>query len=174
MCFIITQWLHANQHLIANVCLTTQHTNNFIDIPCSGETFKGENLWISRFCGYSWKFSHMRVSQYMAIAEFTTVSSVLYTCSGKLSRKKTFTNFTVLWLFMKVSLQNLRTWHLWRCKSEQSEDRTLYQFAKFFSLESFPLYSVTMIDIWLSRYMYSQAVAQKGHPEGLNDCWTQP
>ena len=41
--------------------------------------------------------------------------------SGKLSRKKTLANFTVLWLFAKVFLcENWGHDVLWRSKSEQS------------------------------------------------------
>ena len=40
--------------------------------------------------------------------------------SGKLSRKKTFANFAVLWLFAKVFSWSLGAWRLWRGTSEQS------------------------------------------------------
>ena len=40
--------------------------------------------------------------------------------TGKLSREKTFMNFTVLWLYAKFSPRNLGCDVLWRCKSEQS------------------------------------------------------
>ena len=39
--------------------------------------------------------------------------------SGKLSREKTFANFTVLWLFVKVFSAKFGGVALWCCKSEQ-------------------------------------------------------
>ena len=62
--------------------------------------------------------------------------------SGKLSREKTFTNFAVLWLFVKVFSMKLGAWDSWRGTSEQS-DRIFHQSAKVFSLESFPLYGIS-------------------------------
>ena len=52
--------------------------------------------------------------------------------SGKLSREKTFANFVVLWLFLKIFSEIWERSILWHSKSEQS--------AKVFSLKSFPLY----------------------------------
>ena len=40
--------------------------------------------------------------------------------SGKISREKTFANFTVFMLYTKVSPRNLGRGVLWRCKSDQS------------------------------------------------------
>ena len=86
VCFIITQWQHTNQRLIANGCLTTQHINNFIDIPCCGK--------LSREKTYEFRgFVAIHESFLTPIAEFTRVFSVPYTCSGKLSKEKNFHKF---------------------------------------------------------------------------------
>ena len=71
---------------------------------------------------------------------------ILY--SGKLSREKTFANFAVLWLFAKVFFAKFggvaplvlqkRAIH----ESFLRENRIFHQFAKVFSLESFPLYGI--------------------------------
>ena len=69
--------------------------------------------------------------------------------SGKLSREKTFANFTVCGNLRKFSLQNLGAWRpLARQKwvireSFLCENHIFHQSAKVFSLESFPLYNTT-------------------------------
>jgi len=66
--------------------------------------------------------------------------------SGKLSREKTFANFVVLWLFMKVfsakfgCVAPLVLQKRAIRESFLSENCSFHQFAKVFSLESFPLY----------------------------------
>ena len=64
-------------------------------------------------------------------------------------REKTFTNFAVLWLFVKVFFH--KVWGrgiLWHGKSKQSgkvfsvKFIFFYQFAKVFSLKSSPLYGI--------------------------------
>ena len=62
--------------------------------------------------------------------------------SRKLLSEKTFTNFAVLWLAIRESFLR-KIWErgvLWHSKSEQSVN-IFHQFAKVFSLKSFPLYS---------------------------------
>ena len=69
------------------------------------------------------------------------------TYSGKLSREKTFANFVVLCLFVKVFsakyggvaslVRHKRAIH----ESFLRENRIFHQLAKVFFLESFPLYS---------------------------------
>ena len=59
----------------------------------------------------------------------------------KHSREKTFTNFTVLWLFAV----NIGAWH--PLKSFLHENCIFHQFANVFSLESFPLYSVQLSNL---------------------------
>ena len=56
------------------------------------------------------KIITMKVSRYV----------VHVLCSGKLSREKTFVNFTVSWLYVKVFSAKFGAWHLWHGKSEQS------------------------------------------------------
>jgi len=66
--------------------------------------------------------------------------------TGKLSRKKTFVNFAVLWLFAKVFSVKfggvaplaLQKWAI--RKSFLHENWIYHQFTKVFSLKSFPLY----------------------------------
>ena len=76
----------------------------------------------------------------------TAISWIAQNAVPKLSREKTFANFAVLWLFAKVfstkfggvaplALQKRAT-----CESFLHENRIFHQFAKVFSLESFPLY----------------------------------
>ena len=61
--------------------------------------------------------------------------------SGKLLREKTFANFAVLWLFMKVFSVKFGMWHslAWHkraiCGSFSYENRIFHQFAKVFSLK---------------------------------------
>ena len=66
--------------------------------------------------------------------------------SGKLSREKTFVNFAVLWLFVEVFSAKFGV--LWHSKSNHetfvSENHIFQQFAKVFSLKSFPLYGNNM------------------------------
>ena len=80
--------------------------------------------------------------------------------SEKLSREKTFTNFAVLWLFVRnlgtrcPLVQQNQTIH----KSFLRENRIFYQFTKVFSFESFPLYSIcrikaTVCYIWISTHV---------------------
>ena len=74
------------------------------------------------------------------------VFSISY--SGKLSREKTFANFAVLWLFTKVFYAKFggvvsfgAAQQAFR-ESFLHENCLFHQFAKVFSLESFPLYSI--------------------------------
>ena len=68
--------------------------------------------------------------------------------SGNLSREKTFTNFTVLWLFAKVFSAKFGARHPLAQqnqaigKSFLCENQIFHQFTKVFSLESFPLYGI--------------------------------
>ena len=64
---------------------------------------------------------------------------------GKISRMKTFVNFIVWWLFTKVFSAKLEVWCPLARHERSSflcENRIFHQFVKFFSLESFPLYSI--------------------------------
>ena len=58
---------------------------------------------------------------------------------GKLSREKTFTNFTILWLFAKVFFREIWGHGIrWHSKSKQSTkvfSTKIHQFAKVFSLD---------------------------------------
>ena len=66
---------------------------------------------------------HYHICILVLLIVWPVVSCLLLTdipYSGKLSREKTFINFTVWWLFTKVFLWNLGVWHLWHCKSKQS------------------------------------------------------
>ena len=72
---------------------------------------------------------------------FCVLHNVLY--SGKLLRKKTFTNFRSLWLF----LWNLEGWNLYGPISRNSWKNVFHQFTKIFSLESFPLYSTLLHEV---------------------------
>ena len=74
------------------------------------------------------------------------VSAGMLPYSRKLSREKTFANFTVLWLYTKVFTAKFGAWH--RLAQQKRpihesflhEKRIFHQFTKVFSLESFPLY----------------------------------
>ena len=62
--------------------------------------------------------------------------------SGKLSREKTFVNFAVLWLFAQVFSAKFGSMAQQKqtiCESFLCENRIFHQFAKVFSLKSFPL-----------------------------------
>ena len=71
------------------------------------------------------------------------VRKILY--NGKLLREKTFANFVVLWLFTKVFSGKFGGVASF-CMAKESNLRKFFrifnQFAKVFSLESFPLYSI--------------------------------
>ena len=70
-----------------------------------------------------------------------TLSRRKLLCSGKLSREITFTNFAVLWLFAKVFYVKFGgVASLAQHRRAISENHIFHQFAKVFSLESFPLY----------------------------------
>ena len=76
---------------------------------------------------------------------------VLY--SGKLSGKKTFANFKVLWLFTNIFLVKFGAAVSFGSTSEQSvevfsaKNVIFHQFTKVFYLESFPLYGTYYIVI---------------------------
>ena len=72
---------------------------------------------------------------------------------GNFWGKKTFTNFAVLWLFIKFSPWNLGAWGpLARhkraiCESFLHKNHIFYQFAKVFSLESFLPYGTLKLTV---------------------------
>ena len=76
--------------------------------------------------------------------------------TGKLSRERTFMNFVVLWLFLKVfsakfgSVISLMQHKRAICESFLRENRIFHQFAQVFSLESFLLYGILVgWGLWL-------------------------
>ena len=74
---------------------------------------------------------------------------VLVPYSSKLSREKTFVNFAVLWLYVKVFSTKFGAWcplGLQKraiCESFLRKNHIFHQFVKVFSLESFPLYGIS-------------------------------
>ena len=62
--------------------------------------------------------------------------------SGKLSREKTFADLEVLWLFTKSFLREIWGRHKWAPAKVYSTKIVFHQFAKVFSLKSFPLCSI--------------------------------
>ena len=71
---------------------------------------------------------------------------MVYCIAGNFQRRKTFANFVILWLFVKVFSAKFDgvTSLVWQKQAIHEsflhKNRTFYQFVKFFSLESFPLY----------------------------------
>ena len=71
------------------------------------------------------------------------VRKILY--SGKLLREKTFANSVVLWLFTKVffaKFGGVASLAVAKESNPRKFFRIFNQFAKVFSLKSFPLYSI--------------------------------
>ena len=77
--------------------------------------------------------------------------------SGKLSREKSFANFTQFCSYY-ISLRNLEAWRLFErqkratTKVFSTKIVFFYQSAKVFSLESFPLYGDTT-ELWYDDYV---------------------
>ena len=75
--------------------------------------------------------------------------------SGKLSRKKTFVNFAILCLFVKVfcmkfgGMASLARHKRAIRESFLRKNRIFHQFTKVFSLESFSLYGIYEKTMWL-------------------------
>ena len=77
--------------------------------------------------------------------------------SGKLSREKTFANFVIMWLYVKVfSMKFGGVGFFCTAKASNpqkflSENCIFYKFVKVFFLKSFPLYSIPSMycpDLW--------------------------
>ena len=82
--------------------------------------------------------------------------------SGKLSREKSFANFTQFCSYY-ISLRNLEAWRLFerqkRATTKVFSTKIVFfhQSAKVFSLESFPLYSDTT-ELWYDDYVMSALI----------------
>jgi len=89
-----------------------------------------------------WRYqeTHYMVKSSIVIVKLLLSISVVYRIAEN-SREKTFANFAVLWLYAKVFSVKFGAWHpLALQKRAIRENHYFHQFAKVFSLESFPLY----------------------------------
>ena len=95
------------------------------------------------------------------------MTMIYYHIAGKLSREKTFANFTGLWLFAKVFSLKFWVWcHLARYKWAICES---FFPQKFFSLKSFPLYgmcSETLTKLWTILLKIRTSLQLEDHGSG--------
>ena len=130
-----------------SVYIVASFSGKAIGLPCIPiDILTQSSVWGLFLSQYLWCEVTLLSLHFSSIFQ---LGNILY--NRKLLREKTFMNFTVLWLYMKVSSAKFGVWHplAWQkraiCKSFLCENCIFHQFAKVFFLESFPLYGIFLL-----------------------------
>ena len=128
----------------------TQPSTSSMPGPSSNcPTAWSRNSWDVAAKTFPWSLRSAFLSGYHTAAIFCIPSQQKVPYSGTLSREKTFADFAVLWLFAKILSAKFGGVSI----LARHENRIFYQFAKVFSLESFPLYGMLL---WYSTFHHKR------------------